>query len=148
MKDKVEAALREVLPESVPLFLSTGKNVFSKTTFLRIIFAASDHEINNVRGQMPQVVSLCLDLDTMELECQVFGGNGGRTVYREPNQRDPKEKYLAMVSCPVPFRRPKREEEAVLRAVKKFAQNWLKTMRENRAKLMYQDIVDYDAILA
>jgi hypothetical protein len=100
-----------------------------------------------VQGQLPQVVSLHLSHE-LELSHQVFGGNGGRWIYRRPNMDSPREKYLAMASEKVPFRTPEKNEDAVLRAIGRFINNYKRILIENKAELMYQDIVDYDSLLA
>lgn len=110
---------------------------------LKIFFAASDKDINGVREQKPQAVSLRLDFETLELNTQVFGGMGGNRIYREVNKEDAKEKYLAMVGIKIPFRQPQKTETAVFKAVQKFAENWVKAIQENREKLTHQKLADY-----
>jgi hypothetical protein len=61
---------------------------------------------------------------------------------------DPDEKYLAAKSVKVPFRTPQPNEKAVLDAIRRFAENYKKTLADNREVLLYQDIVDYDKLLA
>jgi hypothetical protein len=109
--------------------------------------AASNYEINRVSGQYPQYVSLMLDLSDMDLHTQVFGGNGGDRIYLIPDKNDPKEKYLAMAGRRIPFRKPKPNEKNVLDAIRRFAQNYRNTLVENRDRLMYQDVVNYDEVL-
>ena len=48
-----------------------------------------------------------------------------------------------MVGIDIPFRRPKNTEEAVLRAIKRFAQNYIRILKENKDVLRYKDVVDY-----
>jgi len=88
-----------------------------KEPYIRIMFAANDHAINGVRGQFPQCVSLLLSVNSLELQTQVYGGNGGGVIYRKPNMEDRKEKYLAMKNVKIPFRKPLKTEEAVLKAI-------------------------------
>lgn len=147
LKSKIEAILNKVVPNFYHR-VWIYKSYFGQGKNLGIVIAASDYAINNVRGQYPQAVSLTLDLSSLELNPQVFGGNGGRVIYRKPNMEDPSEKYLAMKSVKVPFRTPTKEEGAVLKAIEKFAENYKKTLRENRDTLKYTDIVDYDALLS
>lgn len=147
LKSKIEAILNKVVPNFYHR-VWIYKSYFGQGKNLGIVIAASDYAINNVRGQYPQAVSLTLDLSSLELNPQVFGGNGGRVIYRKPNMEDPSEKYLAMKSVKVPFRTPTKEEGAVLKAIEKFADNYKKTLRENLDTLKYTDIVDYDALLS
>lgn len=146
-KEEVLNVLINVLPTDA--YLNVTEHIYSvgKTSFLAISFASSHIDINNVNGQKPQRVSLCLDLDTLNLDTQVFGGNGGGCIYRKPNLDNPKEKYLAMKREKVPFKRPKNEKRFVLSAIERFAKNWLKTLKTHRAVLQYQDLVDYDKLL-
>ena len=146
MRTEIENVLKSVLPVCVPIIVQESKSSFGGD-YIKIAFSAKDFNINGVSGQKPQIVSLVFYPDRMELKPQVFGGNGGRTIFRKPNLEDSREKYLCMKSVVLPFRTPKPEKEAVLRAVKKFAENWLLTLRENRDVLMYQEYVDYNEIL-
>lgn len=147
LKSKIEAILEKVVPNFYHR-VWTYKNYFGEGKNLGILIAASDYAINNVRGQFPQAVSLTLDLSSLELHPQVFGGNGGQAIYRNPNMNDQKEKYLAMKSVKIPFRTPPKEEASVLKAIEKFAENYKKTLKENIDVLRYTDIVDYDALLS
>jgi hypothetical protein len=151
-KDEHELAgkIRNILSETLPNFhtyVRQGKHFYGGQ-YLAIVMAASDYEINNVRGQYPQDVSLMLDLGTLELRPQVFGGNGGQAIYLIPDKENPKEKYLAMARVNIPFRKPKKEEKFVLDAIKRFAENYKKALIENRDRLFYQNYVDYDKLLS
>lgn len=144
IKQQIEEVLNRTLPHKVYRNVWVGK--FMDTQYVGIVIAASDYEINRVRGQFPQDVSLCLD-ENLELYPQAFGGNGGQSIYCIPDRNNPKEKYLAMASRRVPFRKPKKEIRFVLGAVERFAQNWVATLKENKSILMYQDYVNYDELL-
>ena len=146
METKVLDVLKKTLPSKSHIIVKTRQH-FDKSYYLKIMFAVSNVEINSVSEQYPQVVSLRLDLDTMELQTQVFGCMGGQNIYRRPNKEDPKERFLAMKSIKIPFRKPKPEEKFVLSAIERFAQNWLTAIKENKSVLMYQGIVDYDEFL-
>ena len=63
-----------------------------------------------------------------------------------PNPEDSKERFYAMIGKKVAFRKPKKEKTAILRAVKRFADNWLTTLKENEEKLCYKDMVDYSKL--
>lgn len=146
MKNKILEILNNTLPENVWKFVDQ-RNSSLLGEYIIIAFAASEINIHNVQGQKPQIVSLSLNLKSLELQPQVFGGNGGQHIYRKPNLNDSKEKYLAMKSVKIPFKRPKPEEKFILNAVQRFAENWVKALKENRDVLMYQDIVNYDEVL-
>jgi hypothetical protein len=113
--------------------------------YVKIAIAASNAQIHDVDGQYPQMVSLKLNLQDLELSVQVYGGMGGQRIYRKP---DADHQFYAMQGIKIPFRMPKKEEGAVLRAIEKFAQNWTSAMKENREVLMHQNLVNYDELLA
>jgi len=142
MKEKIIAILGKTLPKGFNIIVSEY-NGFGNDKYLKIAFSPNTKQTNNVRGQYPQLVSLSLCLHNMTLQPQIYGGNGGKCIYREIDPNHPKEKYLAMVSVNVPFRKPKKEEKFVLAAIERFAINYIKTLKENKEKLRYKDIVDY-----
>ena len=41
----------------------------------------------------------------------------------------------------------KEEEGAILKAIEKFAQRWILTLKENKEKLCYHNLVNYDEFL-
>lgn len=150
MKTKVENLLKSVLPSKAVIIVKERKQLFAPSDdykCLHIAFATSSHLINNVAGQMPEIVSLYLDLVTLELHPQNFGGNGGQLIYLKPNKNDPREKYLAMTGLKIPFRKPQPNEKAVLNAIEKFAKNWVNAIKENKDRIFHDDIVNYDEFL-
>jgi hypothetical protein len=147
MKNEIQEILSRTLP-AFHTFVYEHKPVFGSAPWIMIGIAALDHNINGVRGQMPQVVSLALDTETLELWPQMSGGCGGQCIERQPNLADPKEKYLAMKSVKVPFRKPKPEHDTVLRAIERFALAYKQTLIANKEVLCYQELVDYNKILS
>jgi len=148
--DDLITKINAILQKEVPNFfhsVTKTKSYFGNEEQIAIKIAASDYEINNVRGQYPQLVSLLLNVDTMELNVQVFGGNGGQRIYRDINPNDPKEKFYAMIGIKVPFRTPQKNEKAVLSAIQKFVQNYKQTLRDNIQTLRYKNVVDYETLL-
>lgn len=144
--DAISAKLTEKLGDRFPYA------VYERTSCLGgksicLWIACSTHEINRVQDQRPQMVSLMLNMKDLELRPQIFGGNGGQCIYRQPNMEDPKERYLAMKSVKIPFRRPKNTPEAVVECIGKFADNYIKALNDNYEVLRYKDIVDYDMLL-
>jgi len=110
--------------------------------YLKIVIAASNYEINRVKGQFVQDVSLNYELKTGTLTTQVFGGNGGGSIYVKPQ----KNLYLYMESVKIPFRKVTGKESAI-KALGRFCDNYLKALKDNRDILMYQDLVNYDELL-
>ena len=147
MQTEILDILQKTLPPTFVYDAIERKQPLGNGSYIKIWAAASNIDINNVQGQKPQVVSLCLDIDTLELYPQIFGGNGGQCIYRKPNLEDSSEKYLAMKSVKIPFRKPQKEKSKVLAAIEKFFKNYVNTLKENKENLMYQNIVDYNQIL-
>jgi len=146
MKTKFEEIIKRVLPNFKYSF-KEGKNCLGGGTYLAIGIYPIDININDVAGQKPQLISLCFEPDTMELYPQIFGGNGGQTIHREPNLSDPSEKYLWGKSIRIAFRKPQPNEKAVLNAFEKFVLNYKKALTENMDVLKHRDIVDFKTLL-
>lgn len=144
---KIEEILKTYLPSKTYIIVKNGISILGGHSVVKIIFSASDKAINGVYLQLPQIVSLQLDITDMELTVQAYAGSGGQRIMRKPNMNDPKEKYLAMKGVKIPFRQPKKELKFVYNAIIKFAENWIKALQENKEVLCYQDIVNYDEFL-
>lgn len=136
MKPQIEAILSDVVPNAF-WYVQEYTNGFTNKKETKIVIAATQDEINNVKGQYPACVSLLLENETKKLDVQIFGGMGGNFIYRLPNKEIPSEFYLALKSIKIPFRRPQPKEEAILKAIKKFAENWKATVKENLGKFPY-----------
>ncbi len=145
LRDKIEKIIRETLPESFHIEV-WERNSLSLPS-IGIIMAVSNYEIHNVRGQYPQVVSLGLYTEDLDLHIQGYGGMGGQCITRKPNKLDPKEYHLAQKSVKIPFRKPKNEEKFVLAAIKKFAENFYLALVENIDVLNGEQYVDYKKVL-
>lgn len=143
MKTKVLELLEKTLPSKTNLIVKEWKSFYGGK-FLKIMFSVSNFEIHNVSEQYPQCVSLILDLETLELKPQIFGGMGGQCIYRKPDKSVRNEMYLAMKSVKIPFRTPIKEETKVLECIERFGKRWLETLKENREVLMYQNYVNYE----
>lgn len=140
--------IKKIITNELPLF---WHHVHSYRmlggNFVAIKIACADYLINNVEGQRPQAVSLCLDLLTLELYPQVFGGNGGQRIERKIDPNNPDEKYLAMQCIKVPFRKPKQDLDSIYKAIAKFCINYKKTLSDNLEQLLYKDVADYNKLL-
>lgn len=142
---ELENKFINVIQNALPKFyceVKTRKH-FDHGQYLMIVIAASNYEINNVRGQYIQDVSLMFDIEKQELTIQVFGGNGGNRIYVIPQ----KNKYLAMESVKIPFRIAKSELSA-LKALEKFCIKYFETLKANKDILMYQDKINYTELLS
>ena len=139
--DQIQAILDKVVPNAFTK-VQVRKNFFGGD-YIAIHIAAGDHEINRVQGQYVAHVSLRLDLETMQLETQVYGGSGGQCIYRQPDLTHEREKYYAMIPIKIPFRRPKPNMEAISKCIEKFAVNWKQAIVDNMETLTHRDCVDY-----
>jgi hypothetical protein len=128
--------------------VNVGKWCLGGGEYLKIFVACSDIDINGCKGQKPQIVSLSLDLVSMELEPVAFGGNGGRNIYRKPNLQDASEKHLAMKNIKIPFTKPKKELKFVLSAINRFFDNYIKVLKENKEVLTDSNLVNYESLLS
>lgn len=148
MKQEITDLLTSLLSSKGFVFgVSEHKNVFSGN-YLKIWVACSEININDVSGQKPQLISLNLDIEPLELTVQIFGGNGGQNIYRKPNLNHPEEQYLAMKGIKIPFRKPAPNKESVLKAIEKFVKCYIEKLKENKEVLEYKNIVNYDILLS
>lgn len=146
---ELKAAFEAILKDELPNFVwgvEEYNGFGTNNDTLKIWMACSNKNINDVAGQKVQICSL-LAKTNFEFHPQVFCGNGGRSIYRKPNLNDDKEKYLAMKSIILPFRTPKKDYNSVGNALIKFCRNYKATIAENIDNLMYQDLVDYKALV-
>lgn len=146
LKQEIAELIQNKLKRKFVFEVNEKKDYFGNGKYLAIWIACSDHNINRVCGQKPQIISLMLT-DKLELSTQIFGGNGGRCIYRKPNLELAEEKYLAMKSVKLPFRTPKPEIDKVKATISKFIDNYIQALKDNRTTLFYQDIVNYDELL-
>lgn len=131
----IEKTVNDVLPKGAHRIVEKMKILGEYS--IGITFAASDDLIHRVPGQFPQKVSLLIPYWG---ELKVIN----QFIYVKP---DP-GKNLAMQSVKIPFRKPKEGDgEAILRAIKRFAERWVQALKDNRDKLMYSDLVDYEKLL-
>lgn len=136
LQSQIEAIIRKTLP-GFQFGISLHKECIGTTEYLKIWMACSPVDINKVAGQKPQIVSLYLN-DRLELKPQIYGGNGGRVIYREPNKELREEKYLAMKNEVIPFRTPKPEIPKILKCIETFCKNYLELLRKHKSVLKYQ----------
>jgi len=121
MKQKIENILSEILPRAFTRVVER-RNILGSGTYLAITIAANEKEINGVSSQLAGRVDL--KLEGLDLEVAYRGSS----VFRKPRLEDPREKYLAFGVERIPFRRPKPNEAAVLRAVERFALRYRETL--------------------
>lgn len=147
LKEKIEKILARELP-GFYTEVKPYKTAITESNTIAIKAAVSGKKINEVTGQLAQLVSLSLNVDDMELSPQVFGGMGGQKIYLIPDKENPKEKYLAMAGYKIDFRKPRPNEKSVLAAIEKFFKAYKKALIDNKDRLMYKNEVDYDSLLS
>ena len=147
IENKVKEIVKNNIPSEFYININQSKKFYGGE-YLQIFIGASDHDINNVKNQKPQAVSLSLDFDTLELQTQSYGGMGGGSITRQPDKEHPKEKYLVMKSVKVPFRKPKKTEKAVFKAIERFCNRYVQLLKDNVEILTHQDLVNYEKILS
>lgn len=145
--ETIKTTISKVVPRGTVIEVKEKQNYFGGGKYLMIGFYPESKPVNGVRGQYPELFSLCLNFDDMELTTQMYGGCGGQIIYRNPDKNHPQEKYLALVGIKVPFRKPKPELKFIIPAIERFASNWVKLIRENKDQLAHQDYVNYDEFL-
>jgi hypothetical protein len=146
MTNTIESLIKGIAPNAH--IIVQERNSHFSGSYIQIIVAASDYEINRVKGQFPACVSLSLNPKTMDLGVQIYGGMGGNIIYRKPNMDDPSERYYAMKGIKIPFRRPKPNEASVLKTIAKFVENWKEAIKENLPVLCHNDAVDYEKAIS
>lgn len=137
LKTQVENILNSELP-GFSIYVGLRKH-FDGTIFLAAKIATSDYLINNVEGQKHNCISFRIE-DDLELAFQVFGGNGGQCFYRKVDPNNESEKYYAMKGVKIPFRTPKKDKIAVLKAIKTICQRYKALLKETYENgLLYSD---------
>lgn len=145
LKPKIESILNSVLPTG---FLKSVQEYIDGLggVNLKIWAASSNENINGVKGQKPEIVSLLLRSNG-ELKTQIFGGSGGGGFYVKPDLNNVKEKYNALTKIKVPFRTPQPNEKSILKAITLFFERYFDLIKKNKHRLKYSKYVDYDSLL-
>ena len=144
LKTQIESLLKENLPSQVFIKVDVRKNFFSTDRYLKIIIYTSEKTINNVQGQYPDLISLSLEED-LTLKFQNYGGCGGQSLYRNIDKSIEREKYMALGRDTITFRTPKKEEKAVLKALKSVCERYVSTLQnfKDRGLLRSHEGSDY-----
>lgn len=122
--------IENVLDKSLPkeIIRKVGKYKIMGREMVYIVMYTTEKTINNVKGQHPDIVSLRFDPNDMSLKPQGFGGSGGQSVYREKDPSIEKERFLALGSEKIPFRKPRPNKKAILKAIENFAKRYIKIL--------------------
>ena len=146
IKIEIEKILNEHLAK-FPHAIEIRKECMGDEKYLKIWWSCSTTCINGVSGQMPQVVSFSLS-EKLEFNPQIFGGNGGRRIYRNINPLVQSEKYYAMIGIDIPFRTPKPDMKKISLCLVKFINDYKRILRENMPLMRYTELCDYNYLLA
>ena len=138
----IRTILDKNLPETFFKYVAQSRT-FDRKPMLKIAFAPTEHNINGVPGQKPELMSFALWYEYQELAPQHFGGSGGRAFHIKPDPDNPAEKYLAYASVKVPFRKPKWNEKAVYSALERFCQRYVALLKEYGDRLPHKEHGDY-----
>ena len=149
--DNIRNIVKDVLGDKFYIEVDIHYSM-DKRENLMIMAACSPFEINGIRYQRPQTVALSWwnwsDFSD-ELKSQAFNLSGGRNVKCSADANNPKEAHLARmninVGVSIPFRKASGQQN-VDKAVRKFFENYIKVLKENKSRLLYKDIVDYSAL--
>jgi len=140
MKQKITDLLTSILPNFLILVSEQGAT-FDNDQHLKIVMG-----IGSTSGGYLHPVSLALNTTKNILSVQIYGGQGGQSIYRETDPNNPKEKYLAFGRIKIPFKRPQCNEDAVLRAIERFAKNYKQAISDNKEVLISKDRIDFNAL--
>lgn len=145
--NKLKGEIFELIKLKIPhSFVLVKSHSFLGIDYIRIILSVSDHEINRVEHQFPQKVVLHLNVfenNRLDMELRAVENR----IYRNIRPDDPREKFLAMVGVKIPFRKPKNEKAAVMKAIEKYCDSYIQTLKDNLPELRYKDIVDYNKVI-
>lgn len=95
--------------------------------FVKVGIRSSDFEINRVKNQYPDYVTFMIRDKTVEFTA--FGCMGGQTLHRRIDKNISREKYLALGSEKIPFRKSKFNDEKGLRKIiKRICERYVETL--------------------
>lgn len=140
--EKANEILAKYLPESA--YRQVWQRAqYDKSTALCICIAASDHKINNVKGQLPLCVTLWVKDGV--LTPQIFGGWGGQWIYFKKDPNNPKERYYALKRVGIPFRKGK--PAANEKQLARFCVRWVEAIKANAEFIRREYPAPYEDIL-
>ncbi len=129
LKERALSTLAPTMPDG--FHYGAHNRSFLGVEYISIWMRPSDTTVNNVAGQYPAVVSLSLEVASLTLKTQIYGGCGGQTFAVHP----PKNSHYASESVKVPFRRPKTTETAVFKAIERFAERYVDLLKKHAHNL-------------
>jgi len=133
---KIKTTVDEILSNELPsgIKYSVSEREFMGDVSLAISMWV-DSEYVEHNGHCGQV-SYSLFPDTWELQSQVYGGIGGGRI---SVKTDDTRFYCEGIK--IPFRKPRKTEDAVIKALHRLCENYISTIRSNFDKLIYVDRV-------
>ena len=142
MQKKIQAILDQALPENFFKEVRQRKTLGS----MSLSIMASPKPTNGERFRH-EMVSLSLNFwerTGLELQTQVFGGYGGQCFIVKAEPGSEAYRLRNYDSVVIPFRKPKAEEKAILRAVERFFSRYLQALKNNSHRIIDKDKMDCD----
>lgn len=132
-------SVTELLQKTIPGFCvsATDYTGFSEKC-IKISIAVGENKL--------QRCTLLLNLKTLVLRVQYFGGEGGQCIYRDIDPTKREERFLAMKGEKVFFRTPQPNEKDVLRAIERFALNYRDAILKFKDVLKGREHINFEAL--
>ncbi len=137
--ESIKEALKNLPAQIIVRAIETK---FMSTPIIYIHLFCSDKNINNVDGQKPQKVTLVYTYNPSRPQEAVLEGHFTR-IWREVNKDNYMERRWAMVGEKVPFRRTRGTDAQILKAITRFGENYVATLKANKDVIRYKDLCDY-----
>jgi hypothetical protein len=128
-----EAQVMVAITHKRTLKIVQSNHVIGEEFYLKIVIACNDYKINQNEGQYPQRIQLMCN-GKYELQPFNFASMGSQYV------------SLKHENIKIPFRKPRKTEESVVKAFEKFIIAYKQTIYDNMPNLAHQDKVDYKSL--
>jgi len=132
LHEKFEIILAKHLPKFYWKIVQRN-HVIGEEFYLKIVIACNNKSRDDNEGYYPQRIALMCD-GKYELQPFNFGGMGSRYVMTKDE------------AIKLPFRKPKANEDSVVKAFEKFILAYKQSIYDNMPNLMFQQYVDYKSL--
>lgn len=137
--DLIKNTLQEIVPAGFNCYVNRYASLYTEKVTISI--GPGKYTINNVPGQYPAMISLWLDMSTLKLEPQVFGGNGGQRFYVASTRE-----FYCYDSITIRFVKNVPTTDGVIRSLTMFVKTYPKLLRENVDRLPHKDLYNSEAL--